>query len=152
MLKPGDKLPDFTLNDQHGNPFHLAERLGTKHLVIYFYPKNETPGCTKEACLFRDHYEEFTEKGCEVIGISSDKENSHRSFAENHRLPFVLLSDPGGKVRKKFGATGSLFGLIPGRITYVADRKGIVRHVFDSLLRPERHIREALTALEKTGE
>lgn len=146
-LKPGDTAPDFTLSNQHGQPVSLSQFKGSKNVVLFFYPKDETPGCTKEACKFRDEYEVFTELGAEVIGISGDSADSHKSFADNHRLPYNLLSDKGGNVRKQYGVPSTFF-LIPGRVTFVIDKQGIVRHVFNSQFNSEQHIDEALEALK----
>src|SRR6478672_2491762 len=122
-IKPGDKAPDFTLTSQSGQSVRLYDRLQSKVVVLYFYPKDETPGCTAEACAFRDSYEVFTDAGAEVIGISSDSADKHAAFAGHHNLPFTLLSDEGRRVRKSFGVPPKL-GLIPGRVTYVIDRTG----------------------------
>ncbi len=143
MLRTGDTIPNFELKDQNGNRFALSEHLGKGKMVLYFYPKDDTPGCTKEACAFRDSYEVFTDAGVEVIGISSDSVESHKQFAERYNLPFTLLSDPGGKVRKMFGVQKTL-GLIPGRVTFIIDENGIVLHVFNSQLKAQKHIEEAL--------
>ncbi|MFZ0217398.1 MAG: peroxiredoxin [Candidatus Dormiibacterota bacterium] len=143
----GQQAPDFTLPDGNGNPVRLHDLLGERAVVLYFYPKDETSGCTTEACSFRDSYDVFKEAGAEVVGVSSDSVESHRKFADHHSLPFLLLSDQGGAVRKQFGATG-LFGLMPGRVTFVIDKAGTVRHVFSSLLDANRHIREALHTLQ----
>ncbi len=124
----------------------LRDFLGKKPVILYFYPKDNTPGCTKEACAFRERHEDFRELNAEVIGISSDPVESHRSFAAKHELPFTLLSDEGGKVRKLYGAS-STFGLVPGRVTYVLDEEGVVRHIFSSQLGVEEHVEEALEAL-----
>jgi peroxiredoxin Q/BCP len=124
----------------------LRDFLGKKPVILYFYPKDDTPGCTKEACAFRERHEDFRELNAEVIGISSDPVESHRSFAAKHELPFTLLSDEGGKVRKLYGAS-STFGLVPGRVTYVLDEEGVVRHIFSSQLGVEEHVEEALEAL-----
>jgi len=142
MLGVGDRAPDFTLPSPSG-PVRLANVLRSTTVVLYFYPKDETAGCTAEACAFRDSYEVFTQAGAEVIGVSDDTVESHRAFAAHHRLPFRLLSDPGGEVRKLYGVSGWL-GLLRGRVTFVIDRQGIVRHVFDSQLQATRHIDEAL--------
>src|SRR2546428_10045958 len=115
-VKVGDRAPDFTLGSLTGESVSLASFPG-KNIVLYFYPKDQTPGCTAEACAFRDSYEVFQEAGAEVIGISSDSEKSHQQFAAQHRLSFILLSDPGGVVRKFYGAPAT-FGLLPGRVTY----------------------------------
>src|SRR3990167_5795797 len=146
-IKVGDTAPDFTLQNQEGKPVRLKDFLGKKNIVLYFYPKDETPGCTKEACAFRDSYEVFKEEGAEVIGISSDSADSHRRFASHHRLPFTLLSDEGGKVRKLY-CVGSPLGLIPGRVTFVIDQKRIVRHIFSSQFNAIRHVKEALVILK----
>jgi peroxiredoxin Q/BCP len=124
----------------------LKDFIGTKPVVLFFYPKDDTPGCTKEACAFRDDYEEFGKLDAEVIGISSDSVESHRRFASKHDLPFTLLSDERGKVRKLYGVQNS-FGLFPGRVTYVIDEEGMVRHIFSSQLGVERHVEEAIEAL-----
>jgi peroxiredoxin Q/BCP len=118
-----------------------------KPVVLFFYPKDDTPGCTREACAFRDDYGEFGKLDAEVIGISSDSVESHRSFAARHDLPFTLLSDEGGKVRKLYGVSNTL-GLFPGRVTYVIDEEGVVRHIFSSQLGVEQHVEKALKALQ----
>lgn len=146
-VKVGSTIPDFTLPDQNGNLFDIKSILGKKNLVIYFYPKDDTPGCTKEACTFRDQYEDFKDAGAEVIGISSDDTDSHKSFAGRYKLNFILLSDHKGIVSKKFGVPSKLFGLIQGRVTYVVNKEGKVVHMFDSQLQASRHISEALKAL-----
>src|SRR5215467_3656989 len=127
----GDKAPDFTLPSQSGEQVRLYDRIGQRVVVLYFYPKDNTSGCTAEACAFRDSYEVFTDAGAEVIGVSSDSVESHAGFAGHHKLPFTLLSDEGGKVRKSYGVPATL-GLLPGRVTYVIDRDGVVRHVLNS--------------------
>ena len=124
----------------------LGDFIGNKPVVLFFYPKDDTPGCTKEACAFRERYEDIRELNAEVIGISSDSVESHRSFAAKHELPFTLLSDEGAKVRKLYGAS-STFGLIPGRVTYVLDEEGVIRHIFSSQLGVVEHVEEALEAL-----
>jgi peroxiredoxin Q/BCP len=149
-LAAGARAPEFTLNDQNGRPVRLADFRGRKNVVIYFYPKDDTPGCTKESCAFRDHYAAFSDAGAEVLGISSDSESSHEAFAKKHRLPFSLLSDPGGKVRSAFGVPSTL-GLLPGRVTYVIDKQGVIRHAFNSQLQATKHVDEALSVLESLG-
>ncbi len=139
-LQPGTAMPDTTLEGPDG-PVQLRERIG-KPLVVYFYPKDETYGCTKEACSFRDQYEDFVAAGAEVIGVSRDDTASHASFKAHHRLPFTLLSDPGGKVASAWGVRAML-GL-PGRVTFVFDKQGVVRHRFDSMIRFGKHVDEAL--------
>src|ERR1700677_884763 len=132
-VKVGDKAPDFTLPPNPGEPVRLQDRLGERVVVLYFYPKDNTSGCTAEACAFRDSHEVFTEAGAEVIGVSSDSVDTHAGFAGKHNLPFTLLSDAGGKVRKAYGVPAT-FGVLPGRVTYVIDRDGTVRHVFSSMM------------------
>lgn len=146
-LKVGDKIPLFTLPDKEGNEFSVSEVLGKKALVIYFYPKNNTPGCTREACDFRDKYEDFKELGAEVIGISADSSKSHKNFSSSYELPFVLLSDTDNAVKKQFKIKNGLL-LVPGRETYVVDREGTVIMVFNSI-RADEHMRRALKALSK---
>ena len=142
----GSKAPNFTLPSQSGELVSFRDSLGEKPVVLFFYPKDDTPGCTKEACTFRDEYEQFSELDTEVIGISSDSVDSHKSFAKKHNLPFTLLSDKGEKVRRLYNVPNT-FGLFPGRVTYVIDREGIVRRVFSSQIGVERHVQEALEAL-----
>jgi peroxiredoxin Q/BCP len=143
--------PDFALPSQTGETVNLKDLLGRKEVVLYFYPKDNTSGCTAEACAFRDSYEVFKERGAEVVGVSSDSVDSHEGFASRNNLPFILLSDEGGKVRNLYGAS-STFGLIPGRVTYIIDKRGVVRHIFASQLNPKKHIGEALKTLEKIQE
>jgi peroxiredoxin Q/BCP len=143
----GAKAPNFTLPSQSEEMVSLEDFIGTKPVVLFFYPKDDTPGCTKQACAFRDDFEEFGMLDAEVIGISSDSVDSHRSFAAKYDLPFTLLSDDGGKVRRLYGVPNT-FGLFPGRVTYVIDRQGVVRHIFSSQLGVEQHVQEALGALQ----
>jgi peroxiredoxin Q/BCP len=147
-IQVGDKAPDFTLPSQTGDPVRLSDRLGEHSVVLYFYPKDETRGCTAEACAFRDSYEVFAEAGAEVIGVSSDSVDKHAGFAGHHNLPFTLLSDQGGAVRKSYGVPATL-GLLPGRVTYVIDRGGSVRHVFNSQINIGRHIDDALAVVKQ---
>lgn len=147
-LKVGDTIPHFTAKDTHGNDFDSASTVGHKPLVIYFYPKDNTPGCTAQACSFRDQYEDFKDLGAEVIGISSDNVASHQQFVKRYQLPFILLTDPDKKIRKLFGVPYGMFGLLPGRVTYVTDRNGVVQMIFDSML-ATKHIPKALAALKK---
>ena len=147
-IQAGKPAPAFTLPDQDGKLVSLADFVGKQAVLLYFYPKDDTPGCTKEACSFRDSYEAFKEAGAEVIGISSDSEALHQKFAVKFRLPFTLVSDPGGSVRKRYGVPATL-GLLPGRVTFVIDRAGVVRHVFNSQLQATRHVDEALGVLRR---
>ncbi len=137
--------PAFTLPDQDGNEVSLVSLRG-QWVVVYFYPKDDTPGCTAESCAFRDAHEAFTDAGVRVLGISSDDVASHRAFADKHRLPFTLLADTDGAVRRSFGVKRTL-GLLPGRVTYVIDPDGIVRKVFSSQFKPKKHIDEALATI-----
>jgi peroxiredoxin Q/BCP len=139
----GDKAPDFRLRDQNGNEVSLADFRGKKAVVLYFYPKDETRGCTKEACGFRDSYEDFVKAEAEVIAVSGDSSSKHKSFADHHRLPFTLLADEGNLVRKAYGVPATLW-VLPGRVTYVIDKSGVVRHVFASQLEATRHVDESL--------
>jgi len=141
----GQLAPDFTLPDQDGADVTLSSLRG-RWVVVYFYPKDDTPGCTKESCSFRDSFEDFTDAGATVIGISSDSVASHKAFAEKHRLPFTLLADVDGTVRAAWG-TGKTLGLLPGRVTYVIDPEGVVRHRFSSQFKPTSHIAEALAVI-----
>jgi peroxiredoxin Q/BCP len=139
----GDAVPDFGLPDQTGKIVTLRDLLTVGCLVLYFYPKDDTPGCTTEACTFRDKHEAFLNAGARVVGVSSDDVESHRRFAEKCQIPFQLLSDRGGALRARFGVPKTL-GLLDGRVTYVIDANGIVRHIFDSQIRARRHVDEAL--------
>ena len=144
----GDKAPDFALPSQMGDSVTLSEYFGKKSVVLYFYPKDESLGCTKEACTFRDSYEVFTNLGAEVLGVSGQSIESHKSFASHHGLPFLLLSDADNKVRHLYGVPATM-GIIPGRVTYIIDKKGVVRHIFNSQYQPEKHVEEAKQMLEK---
>ena len=145
----GSIVPTFELKDQYGNLFSLGSVLGQKNLVIYFYPKDDSAGCTREACSFRDQFEDFADADAMIIGISSQSVKSHLEFAKKHRLTYTLLSDKGNKVRKLFGVPGNLFGLIPGRVTYVINKKGEVVFIFNSQILAEKHVAEALRILQE---
>lgn len=147
-VKVGDTAPDFTLPAQNGATVSLRYFRGKQAVVLYFYPKDDTPGCTAESCAFRDQYEVFKTSGAEVIGVSGDSSESHQKFAAKHNLPFTLLSDKDNQVRKQYGAT-TAFGLIPGRVTYVIDQQGVVQYVFDSMLNFKGHVEEALKTLQQ---
>ena len=147
-IKVGDAAPEFDLTDAAGKRVRLSDFRGKRNVVLYFYPKDDTPGCTKEACSFRDSYQSFTDAGAEVIGVSSDNGASHQKFTEKFQLPFTLVSDTGGSVRKRYGVPATL-GLLPGRVTFVIDRDGIVRHVFNSQLQATKHVDEALTVIRR---
>lgn len=147
-LKIGDSIPSFKAKDTNGDDFDSQNLVGHKPLVIYFYPKDNTPGCTTQACSFRDQYEDFKDLGAEVIGISSDSIESHQKFSKQYKLPFILLSDQDKKIRKLFGVPSGMFGLLPGRVTYVADKEGKIIMIFDSMM-ATKHIPKALEAVKK---
>jgi thioredoxin-dependent peroxiredoxin len=146
-IKVGDTAPDFTLSSQVGAPVSLQDFRGKKCVVLYFYPKDDTPGCTAESCGFRDSYQAFVDAGAEVIGISGDSVNSHAAFASKYQLPFTLVSDAGNQVRKLYGVPAT-FGLLPGRVTYVIDKEGVVQYIFNSQLNFQGHIEESLKTLK----
>ncbi|MBK7711758.1 MAG: peroxiredoxin [Bacteroidales bacterium] len=148
-IKTGDSIPAFSLPDQNGKLFDINSVIGKKNLVIYFYPKDDSPGCTKEACSFRDQFEVFKEADAVIIGISSQSVESHKEFAEKHRLSFTLLSDEGNKIRKQFGVPTNLLGLLPGRVTYIADKTGKVIFIFNSQTRAAEHVDVALRILKE---
>ncbi|MEG0455827.1 MAG: peroxiredoxin [Bacteroides sp.] len=144
----GSKVPAFELKNQYGELFSLDSVVGKKNLVIYFYPKDDTPGCTKEACSFRDQFAVFADADAMIIGISAQSVESHLAFAKKHRLNYLLLSDTGNKVRKLFGVPSNLFGLIPGRVTYIVNKKGEVVYLFNSQMDAEKHVDEAVRILQ----
>ena len=145
----GQPAPEFTLPDQDGAAVALSSLRG-EWAVVYFYPKDDTPGCTAESCSFRDSFEDFTDVGARVIGISGDSVESHKAFAQKHQLPFTLLADIDGEVRKAWGV-GKTLGLLPGRVTYVVDPTGVVRHKFSSQFKPKAHIDEALDVIRASS-
>lgn len=147
-VKVGDVAPDFTLKSNKGKSVKLQSLYKRKPVVLYFYPKDDTPGCTKEACGFRDSYEVFKNLGAEVVGVSSDSVDSHQAFAASNNLPFQLLSDEDDQVRKLYGVPSTL-GILPGRVTYIIDKKGIVRKIFNSQLNVNGHIKTAIKTLEE---
>ena len=146
-VQVGDRAPLFSLPTQSGTAVNLEDFLGKGAVVLYFYPKDNVPGCTAEACGFRDHYEIFKEAGAEVIGVSSDSEETHQHFASKHQLPFLLLSDKHGTVRELYGVPTTL-GILPGRVTYVIDKQGVVRHIFDDMFNAQKHITQALQMVQ----
>jgi peroxiredoxin Q/BCP len=148
-IKVGSSIPEFTLPDQNGNLFDIKSVLGKKNLVIYFYPKDDSPGCTAQACSFRDQFEVFADADALIIGISGQSVESHKEFAEKHRLSFTLLSDEGDKIRKQFGVPTNFLGLLPGRVTYVADKTGKVIFIFNSQTKATEHVNEALRILKE---
>lgn len=148
-LKVGDKVPDFVLKDQNNVDFNIDNFRGKQVLVIYFYPKDDTPGCTTEACSFRDEFEIFTDLHVKVIGVSSDNVASHKKFEEKYNLPFTLLADTDKKVQKLFGVPKSFLGLVPGRVTYIINKEGVVVHIFNSMTDAKKHITKSLSIIKK---
>ena len=146
-IQIGDKLPSFKATKQDGAAFESAS-IHEKPVVIYFYPKDFTPGCTTQACSFRDAYQDFQDLGAEVIGVSGDSATSHQNFQQKYNLPFILLSDADRKLRRLFGVPTELLGLLPGRVTYVFDAKGYCIYIFDSMS-AKNHITKALEAIKK---
>jgi len=147
LLKAGDTAPDFIAENQDGSQFHLHDYLGKKNIVLYFYPRDESGGCTKEACSFRDNYDVFKTTGAEVVGINSQSVESHKKFAKHHHLPYILLSDKGSKVQKLYGVPNKYI-FVTGRVTFVIDKQGVIRDVFSSITDVEKHVTEALAILE----
>ena len=147
VIAVGDKAPNITLPSQSGTNITLSQFLGKSPVVVYFYPKDDTPGCTMEACQFRDEYQVFQDAGAVVIGISSDSVASHQQFADKHSLPFLLLSDVKNEARNAFGVPNALW-VMPGRVTYVIDKEGVVQNVFNNLLDAKAHVAEAFKTIE----
>ena len=147
-VKIGARIPAFSLKNQHGETVAIEQFFG-KPFILYFYPKDDTPGCTAEACGFRDIYPVLQDLDAEVIGVSADSPEAHLAFVKKYDLPFVLLSDKNNEVRKMFGVPARLFGLLPGRVTYIVDASGIVQHIFDSQLQAKKHVKESLEHLKK---
>jgi len=149
MAKIGDKAPDFTLQSSTGERVTLSQFFGKKSVVLFFYPMDESPVCSREAEAFRDNYEVFKKLDAEVIGVSSQSVESHKEFASHHNLPYILLSDSRNSTRKLYGVPTTL-GVVPGRVTYVIDKKGIIKHIFSSQFHPAKHAEEAISALKRT--
>jgi len=148
-IEVGVIAPDFSLSDHNGVVHQLSDYRGD-WVVLYFYPKDNTAVCTKQACAFRDQFEDFKDAGAVVIGISSDDQKSHRQFVEEYRLPFILLSDTNQLVRQKYGAK-QLFGIIPSRVTFVISPEGIVKMVFNALFRDQEHVTKSLAIIKGVG-
>ena len=142
-LEIGDPAPDFSATTHDGNRIHMSDYTGKRGLVLFFYPKDGTSLCTKEACAFRDSYEKFIEAGVDVIGVSGDTEESHRDFIRQHKLSFPLISDADGSLRKTFSVPKTI-GILPGRVTYVIDKEGIIRQIFSAQLASDEHVKQAL--------
>lgn len=148
-LKTGDSIPAFTLKDQNNQDVNIQDYVGKYPLVIYFYPKDDTPGCTAEACSFRDQFEVFEELDARVFGISADSPASHKKFAEKHHLNFSLLSDNGRKVEKQFGVPRSVLGLLPGRVTYIINLQGKIEYIFNSQMQAKKHVEHAISTIKR---
>ncbi|WP_372645316.1 peroxiredoxin, partial [Ancylomarina sp.] len=148
-IEIGSVIPSFELKDQHDHLFQVESVIGKKNLVIYFYPKDDSPGCTKEACAFRDQFHVFEEANALVIGISAQSVKSHLHFAQKHNLNFTLLSDTGNRIRKRWGVPSNFFGLFPGRVTYIINKEGKVLYLFNSQIQATKHVEEALRILKE---
>ncbi len=151
MLKVGDKAPDFELEDQDGRKIKLLQWKGTSSLILYFYPKDDTPGCTAQSCSFRDHYEELQKLDVKIVGVSSDSTESHKRFVEKYKLPFTLLSDPKGEARKLYDVKKT-FGLIPARVSFIINPKGMITYAYSSQINIQKHVDDALTQLRGLAE
>jgi thioredoxin-dependent peroxiredoxin len=149
-IEVGDRAPEFTATASDGRRVSLSDFHRKQAVVVFFYPRDNSPVCTQEACAFRDAFQDFVEAGAAVIGVSGDSDESHRAFAATQHLPYFLIADPEGDLRKLFGVRNSLI-VIPSRVTFVIDREGIVRHKFSSLLRGTRHVEEALQTVRRLG-
>lgn len=148
-IKIGDSIPAIVLKDQNGDLFNLQARTAGKNVVLFFYPKDDSPGCTAQACSFRDQFQDFADANAVVIGISGQSVESHKKFAEKHRLTYTLLSDDGNRIRKKFGVPTNFFGLLPGRVTYVIDKTGKVVYIFNSQTQVNQHVEKTLSILKE---
>lgn len=147
MLQIGDVAPAFSLKNSDSSEFRLSDYKGKNPVVLYFYPKDDTPGCTAEACAFRDQYEDFTDLGAVVVGVSSDSEASHQKFAQKHRLPFPLLADTSGQLRKQYEVPRAFLGLLPGRVTFVIDKDGKIAYIFNSMTGATDHVSKTKAVL-----
>jgi len=150
-MKTGDQCPGFSAFNQFGELVNSNDYIGEKHVVVFFYPKDFTPGCTKEVCEFRDDYDEFVQLNCEIIGISSDSQKSHLAFSNRYKLKYHLLSDSKNKIRKLFQVPRNLFGLIPGRVTFVINKNGTITGMYNSLPNATSHINFALECLKSNS-
>jgi len=147
MLAVGSQAPDFTATLDDGTPFRLADHRGARNVVLYFYPKDFTPGCTKEACGFRDSYDAINAYDAVIVGVSGDSESTHASFRDKYGLPFPLIADPEKELLAKYDARGGLLAFMPPRVTYVIDKEGVIRAAMRHDLFVGRHVREVLEAL-----
>lgn len=152
LLEVGAKAPDFTTTDQDGKSISLRDYQGKK-VILYFYPKDDTPGCTREACAFRDNFSKFKELNAEILGVSTDDEKSHKKFAQKYHLPFTLLADTDKHIVEAYGAWGekNMYGkksMGTNRITYLIDESGYIAAVFPKV-KPDDHAEEILALLKK---
>ncbi len=148
-LEPGDIAPDVSFTKGDGTKVRLSELIGKQTVVLYFYPRDDSPGCTIEACAFRDSYEDFTQAGAVVVGVSTDSAADHKAFKAKFMLPFTLLTDESGAAAKEMGVKNAAFGLIKGRVTFVIDREGVVQSRFDSAIRMKEHVNQALELVKR---
>ena len=147
-MKIGDSFPEIEFTNQHGKLIDFEKNIGNTRMVFFFYPKDFTPGCTKEACGFRDNYDAFEKLNCKVYGVSSDSEKRHLRFAKKFKLNFDLITDSGNHLATLFKVKRNLFGLIPGRVTFIFDEKGTCQGSFNSMRDAEGHIKYALNCLD----
>jgi peroxiredoxin Q/BCP len=147
-LTPGDKVPYFEAYNANGQLVQSSSFINKQVVVLYFYPKDDTPGCTKQACTFRDYFTDFQALGATVLGVSSDDSASHKRFQDKYNLPFELLADTNQEIRKMFGVPSNLFGLLPGRVTYVIDATGTIIGLYNSQL-PGKHHENAIALIKK---
>jgi peroxiredoxin Q/BCP len=148
MLKEGTTAPDIDAELDDGTRFRLSEQKGAKNVVLYFYPKDFTPGCTREACAFRDNYSDIEQYDAMIVGVSTDSAESHKSFREKHSLPFPLIPDPDKRIVKAYDSDG-LFGITTARVTYVIDKQGVIRAALRHDFAVGRHLPEVLDALRQ---
>jgi len=150
LLQVGNPAPDFSLPDQNGQPVRLTDVLQRAWAILFFYPKDDSPICTAQACAFRDAFDNIRAAGAEIIGISADSVESHRRFAEKQHLPFTLLSDPQRAVANLYGVPLA-FGFMPSRVTFVIDRGGIIRMAYPAQFSASGHMEKALTLIREQG-
>ena len=148
-MKEGQKVPHVVFEDQNKASKDIYDLFMNEFTILFFYPKNNTPGCTKEVCAIRDNYSDFNNYSVSLFGVSADSYSSHASFISKHQLPFPLISDREGKLRKAFQVKTELFGLLPGRVTYILNKEGVVQKIIESQFNPQKHITESLEFLSK---
>jgi thioredoxin-dependent peroxiredoxin len=145
-LKVNDIAPLFESVSDDGTKFSLSDLIGKTNVVLYFYPKDFTMGCTKEACAFRDNWEKVASLGATVVGVSSDNQKTHYNFKDEHKLQFTLVSDEDKSIRKLYDAVGTF---LPQRVTFVIDKSGKIRNIFNSQINATKHVEEALRTLQE---